>query len=50
VKKIKNAETAKEISEDIAKWYTVDLQKFIDIEIDNIDKMLKHKEEEIMKV
>ena len=50
LKKIKNSETAKEISEDIAKQNEKDLQKLIDEEIDKIDKMLKHKEEEIMKV
>lgn len=50
LKKIKNAETAKEISEDIMKWYEKDLQKFIDEEIDKVEKMLKHKEEEIMKI
>ncbi|EKE29142.1 MAG: hypothetical protein ACD_2C00220G0005 [uncultured bacterium (gcode 4)] len=50
IKKIKSAETAKEISEDISKWYEKDLQKAIDEEIEKIEKMLKHKEEEIMKV
>ncbi|EKE27583.1 MAG: hypothetical protein ACD_3C00189G0002 [uncultured bacterium (gcode 4)] len=50
IKKIKNAETSKEISEDIWKWYEKDLQKIIDEEVEKIDKMLKHKEEEIMKV
>ena len=50
LKKIKAAETNKEISEDIMKNYEKDLQKFIDEEIDKIEKMLKHKEEEIMKV
>lgn len=50
LKKVKNAETAKEISEDISKWYEKDLQKAIDEEITKVDAMLKHKEEDIMKV
>lgn len=50
LKKIKAAETTKTISEDISKWYEKDLQKAIDDEVDTIEKMLKHKEEEIMKV
>lgn len=50
LKKIKNAETNKEISEDLAKQNEKDLQKYIDEEIEKIDKMLKHKEEEIMKI
>ncbi|MDD2487546.1 MAG: ribosome recycling factor [Candidatus Gracilibacteria bacterium] len=50
LKKIKNAETNKEISEDISKQNEKDLQKYIDEEIENIEKMLKHKEEEIMKI
>ena len=49
-KKIKSAEANKEISEDVSKQYEKDLQKFIDIEIEKIEKMLEHKEEEIMKV
>ena len=50
IKKIKNAETNKEISEDIAKQNEKDLQKFIDEEIEKIEKMLKHKEDEVMKI
>jgi len=50
LKKIKNAETNKEISEDIVKQNEKELQKFVDEEVDKVDKMLKHKEEEIMKV
>ncbi len=50
LKKIKAAETAKEISEDISKWYEKDLQKAIDDEIAKVDTMLKHKEDDIMKV
>jgi len=50
LKKIKNAETNKEISEDVAKQNEKDLQKYIDEEIEKIEKMLKHKEEEIMKI
>jgi len=40
----------KEISEDIVKQNEKELQKFVDEEVDKVDKMLKHKEEEIMKV
>lgn len=50
LKKIKNAELAKTISEDIAKWNEKDLQKMIDDEVEAIEKMLKHKEEEVMKI
>lgn len=50
LKKIKASETNKEISEDISKWYEKDLQKSIDEEIEKIEKMLKLKEEEIMKI
>lgn len=50
LKKIKAAETAKEVWEDILKWYEKDLQKVIDDEIVKVDSMLKHKEGEIMKV
>lgn len=50
LKKIKAAETAKEVWEDILKWYEKDLQKAIDDEIAKVDTMLKHKEEEIMKI
>jgi ribosome recycling factor len=49
-KKIDNAKTAKEISEDIAKWYEDDLQKKIDISIKEVDQLLKTKETDIMKV
>lgn len=50
MKKIKASETAKEISEDIAKGYESDLQKSIDTEVKKIDAMLDHKEAEIMKI
>ncbi|HBA44555.1 TPA: hypothetical protein DEG21_04325 [Patescibacteria group bacterium] len=50
LKKIKNAESSKEISEDIVKQNEKELQKFVDEEVEKVDKMLKHKEEEIMKV
>ncbi len=49
-KKIKSAETAKEISEDIAKGYEADLQKAIDAEGKKIDAMFDKKEVEIMKI
>ncbi len=49
-KKIKNAETAKEISEDIAKGYETELQKAIDTEGKSIDTLLGAKETDIMKV
>jgi ribosome recycling factor len=50
MKKIKNAETTKEIGEDIAKGYESDLQKQIDTESKRIDEMLQKKEDDIMKV
>lgn len=50
MKKIKNAETSKEIGEDVAKGYETDLQKQIDKEVDKIEAMLSHKETDIMKV
>jgi ribosome recycling factor len=50
MKKIKNAETNKEIGEDIAKGYEADLQKQIDTESKRIDEMLQKKEDDIMKV
>jgi ribosome recycling factor len=50
MKKIKNAETNKEIGEDIAKGYESDLQKQIDTESKRIDEMLQKKEDDIMKV
>lgn len=50
MKKIKNAEANKEISEDIVKQNEKELQKYIDEEVEKVENMLKHKEEEIMKV
>lgn len=50
MKKIKAAETAKEIGEDVMKGYESDLQKKIDDEIKKIDEMLTKKETDIMKV
>lgn len=50
MKKIKAAETAKEISEDALKDYEADLQKKIDAESKKIDEMLAKKEADILKV
>jgi ribosome recycling factor len=50
MKKIKAAETGKEIWEDVAKNYETSLQKQIDKEIENIEDMLSKKEADIMKV
>jgi ribosome recycling factor len=50
MKKIKNAETSKEIGEDIAKGYETDLQKKIDKEMEKIEEILVKKEADIMKV
>jgi ribosome recycling factor len=49
-KKIDIAKNSKTISEDQAKDYEADLQKYIDIAIKEIDTLEKKKEEEIMKV
>ncbi len=49
-KHIDTAKSNKEISDDIAKWYETELQKYIDDAIKWVDTDLKHKEEEIMKV
>lgn len=49
-KKIDSAESSKEITEDISRDYNDELQKNIKSEIEKIDNMLKHKEDEIMKV
>jgi ribosome recycling factor len=48
LKKIKNQDES--VGEDIVKQQEKDLQKNIDEAIMLIDKMLKHKEEEIMKI
>lgn len=48
LKKIKNQDDS--VGEDIIKQQETELQKSIDEEIMKIDKMTKHKEEEIMKV
>lgn len=48
LKKIKNQDDS--VGEDIVKQQESELQKSIDEEIVKIDKMTKHKEEEIMKV
>jgi ribosome recycling factor len=50
MKKIKAAETAKEIGEDVAKDYETDLQKKIDAEIKKLEEMLAKKETDILKV
>lgn len=49
-KKIDQAKSEKTLSEDAAKWYEADLQKAVDAAIKDADALLKHKEEEIMKV
>ncbi len=49
-KKIDHAKSEKEISEDEAKTYENDLQKAIDAAMKEMESLLKHKEEEIMKV
>lgn len=49
-KKLDTAKSEKTQSEDIIKWLEVDLQKVIDIAIKEVDVLLAHKEEEIMKV
>lgn len=48
LKKIKNQDDS--VGEDIVKQQEKDLQKKVDEEIEKIDKMCKHKEEEIMKI
>ncbi len=50
MKKIKSAETNKEIGEDIAKGYEAELQKKIDAETKKIEETLDKKEMDIMKV
>lgn len=50
MKKIKSAETAKEIGEDIAKGYETELQKKIDIQSSKFEVMLEKKEADILKV
>jgi ribosome recycling factor len=50
MKKIDNAEKAKEISEDIAKSKKAELQKEIDATTVVMEKMLEHKEADIMKI
>lgn len=50
LKHIKTAETAKTISEDVAKGFEADLQKEIDAYTKQVEDLAKHKEEEIMKV
>lgn len=50
MKKIKGAESGKEIGEDIAKAYETDLQKRIDKEIEKIEEILAKKEADIMRV
>ena len=49
-KKIKNAESNKEIGEDFARDYENDLQKHVDITNKEIDDMCAQKEQDIMKV
>lgn len=50
MKKIDNAEKAKEISEDISKSKKAELQKDIDVSIKAIEEMFDHKEKDIMKI
>ncbi len=50
LKKIKQAETNKEIWEDISKMQEKELQKHIDDKIKKVDELLENKEIEIMKV
>lgn len=48
LKKIKSQDES--VGEDVVKQQEKDLQKKIDEEIEKIDKMFRHKEEEIMKI
>lgn len=48
LKRIKGQDES--VGEDVVKQQEKDLQKKIDEEIEKIDKMLKHKEDEIMKI
>lgn len=50
MKKIKAAESSKEIGEDTAKGYETDLQKQIDKEVEKIEEMLSKKEADILKI
>ncbi len=50
LKKIKQAETNKEIWEDVSKAQEKELQKLINNKIEKIDEILENKEKEIMKV
>jgi ribosome recycling factor len=50
MKKIKAAETAKTIGEDVAKWYETDLQKQIDVCSGKLEVHMSKKEVDIMKV
>jgi ribosome recycling factor len=49
-KRIDTAKSSKTISEDQAKDYEVDLQKYIDAAIREVEILEKKKEEEIMKI
>lgn len=49
-KKIDTAKANKEISEDEAKGYEADLQKYVDVATKDAEAMFKKKEEEVMKV
>ena len=50
LKKIKTAESNKEMSEDEVKKHESDIQKAIDTEMKKVDEMVKTKETEIMKI
>ncbi len=49
-KKIDTAKANKEISEDEAKSYESDLQKYVDASIKEVEAIIKKKEEDIMKI
>lgn len=50
LKRIKASESEKTISEDQTKQFEAELQKKIDTEMKKIEEMLKHKENEVMKI
>ena len=50
VEKLKKAQNASEITEDDLKRYEADVQKATDANIAQIDKVIKTKEDEIMKI
>ena len=50
IEKLKKAQKASEITEDDLKRYEADVQKATDANIAQIDKVIKTKEDEIMKI